>query len=100
MYIPPFPPRFLISVASLSARYKNQSCEFFPLPRTVGDQLHLWERERSRLRCSDGVMYSRFPTWLDYDHVKKHAESLGAVVWCDDQLLRLLVSPKGKRNAS
>lgn len=75
--------------------YKNLPGEYYPIPRTVGDQLHLWERERFRLKTSAGTLYNGFTTPLDYETVKTFARRLGLVLWSDDVQGALIVKQEG-----
>jgi len=60
------------------------------IPATVIDQIFLWEQERNRLGYMDGVLYSQFNSFADFETMYKFAAvstSLTLVFYCSLFLL-------------
>jgi transcription initiation factor TFIIH subunit 4 len=85
-----------LQVHAHAEMFTNIANDHFPLPRTVGDQIYLWELERSRLHSEPGVLYRGFPSPADYEAVKEHARTaLRVLLWCDDVQCALAVAAAG-----
>ncbi|CAB0017209.1 unnamed protein product [Nesidiocoris tenuis] len=55
------------------------------LPPTITDQINLWEKERDRFGCSDGILYSQFLSHSDFSILRDFAQEHGLLVWQNDQ---------------
>jgi transcription initiation factor TFIIH subunit 4 len=75
--------------------YGNTECQYFPLPRTISDQVVLWEQERTRVRTDPGVYYDSFATAVDYDAVKRVALEHSALLWHNDKACAMVVNLDG-----
>ena len=51
------------------------------MPETVVDQLHLWARERHRLRLAQCYLYERFNSVEEFEATEKYAKDTGAHLW-------------------
>lgn len=61
-----------------------------PIPPTVIDQIHLWEREREKFLFTEGRLYSQFNSQSDFDLLRKYAEDHGFLVF-DNPNARVMV---------
>lgn len=61
-----------------------------PIPPTVIDQIHLWEREREKFLFTEGRLYSQFNSQSDFDLLRKYAEDHGFLVF-DNPAARVMV---------
>lgn len=61
-----------------------------PVPPTLVDQIHLWEREREKFVFTEGRLYSQFNSQSDFDLLRKYAESLGYLIF-DNPSARVMV---------
>lgn len=61
-----------------------------PIPPTVIDQIHLWEREREKFLFTEGRLYSQFNSQSDFDLLRKYAEDHGCLVF-DNPASRVMV---------
>lgn len=61
-----------------------------PIPPTVIDQIHLWEREREKFVFTEGRLYSQFNSQQDFDLLRKYAEDHGFLVF-DNPSSRVMV---------
>lgn len=52
-----------------------------PIPPTVIDQIHLWEREREKLVYTEGRLYSQFNSHSDFDLLRKYAEECHSLIF-------------------
>ena len=53
------------------------------VPEAVSDQIHLWQREMSRLDCTGAVLYEAFETPALFEGTVSKATELGAVLFVD-----------------
>lgn len=65
------------------------------LPPTITDQINLWEKERDRFGCSDGILYSQFLSHSDFSILRDFAQEHGLLVWQNDQKKTMVVSSGG-----
>lgn len=56
------------------------------LPPTVSDQIKLWEYEGERVEVTNGYLMKEFSTANEYRELVGYAESLGVLVWRDDEM--------------
>lgn len=61
-----------------------------PIPPTVIDQIHLWERERDKFIFTEGRVYSQFNSQSDFDLLRKYAEDHGFLIF-DNPASRVMV---------
>lgn len=61
-----------------------------PIPPTVIDQIHLWERERDKFIFTEGRLYSQFNSQSDFDLLRKYAEDHGFLIF-DNPTSRVMV---------
>lgn len=61
------------------------------LPPTVMDQIRLWEYEGERVECTNGFLMKDFASDGDYRDLVGYAESLGVLVWKNDDRRLLFV---------
>lgn len=61
-----------------------------PIPPTVIDQIHLWERERDKFIFTEGRLYSQFNSQSDFDLLRKYAEDHGFLIF-DNPASRVMV---------
>lgn len=50
------------------------------IPSTIIDQIFLWEQERNRLSFTEGVLYSQFTSYPDYELLRKYAH-VSLFIW-------------------
>ena len=55
----------------------------------VFDQILLWEQEEKRVLFDQGYLYEDFEDAEEYNLVKTLLDSLGALVWADEESQRL-----------
>lgn len=55
------------------------------LPPTVVDQIRLWQIEGDRMKSTEGFLFKDFRDWDEYQDLKKYADSIGVLVWSNDQ---------------
>lgn len=65
------------------------------VPRTVADQIKLWEMERERLEFSEGVLYKDFMSIHDFSLLSNFASSKGVLIYSDDKQRTMVVTKKG-----
>nr|APP91323.1 general transcription factor IIH subunit 4 [Penaeus monodon] len=65
------------------------------VPRTVSDQIKLWEMERERLEFSEGVLYKDFMSVHDYLLLSNYASSKGVLIYSDEKQRTVVVTKKG-----
>ncbi|CAL4065151.1 unnamed protein product, partial [Meganyctiphanes norvegica] len=65
------------------------------VPRTVGDQIKLWELERERLEYNEGVLYKDFMSLHDFNLLSNFADSKGVLVFSDERSRTMVVTKKG-----
>uniref|UniRef100_A0A6A7FVE9 General transcription factor IIH subunit 4 n=1 Tax=Hirondellea gigas TaxID=1518452 RepID=A0A6A7FVE9_9CRUS len=74
----------------------KQMRKFNPVvPKTLADQIQLWELERERLEYTEGVLYKDFILQQDYALLANFAKSRGVLVYADSKSRTLVVSKKG-----
>lgn len=61
------------------------------LPPTVMDQIRLWEYEGERVECTNGFLMKDFAGENEYRDLVGYAESLGVLVWKNDEKRLLFV---------
>lgn len=71
--------------------YKQQSV----VPRTVADQIKLWELERDRLELTEGVLYKDFMSVHDFSLLSNYASSKGVLIYSDEKQRNMVVTKKG-----
>jgi len=65
------------------------------IPKTMSDQIHLWELERDRLEYTDGVLYKEFINQQDFSVLESFAKSRQVLIYSDPKSRNLVVSKKG-----
>jgi len=70
-----------ITASQLAAFLRNHAKEGTGLPPVIEDQLHLWERERQRLKVADGSLYQQFASDEDLLLVVNEATRLSALLY-------------------
>ncbi|RDD43447.1 General transcription factor IIH subunit 4 [Trichoplax sp. H2] len=65
------------------------------VPSTIIDQLYLWELERGRLSCSDGVLYNQILSSSDFEALRKYADDMGVLLWASPAKRLLVVNRDG-----
>ncbi|XP_069186076.1 general transcription factor IIH subunit 4 isoform X2 [Procambarus clarkii] len=68
------------------------------VPRTVADQIKLWELERERLEFSEGVLYKDFMSVHDFLLLSNYASSKGVLIYSDEKQRTVVVTKKGHPN--
>ncbi|XP_064114323.1 general transcription factor IIH subunit 4-like isoform X3 [Macrobrachium nipponense] len=71
--------------------YKQHSV----VPRTVADQIKLWELERERLEITEGVLYKDFMSVHDFSLLSNFASSKGVLIYSDEKQRNMVVTKKG-----
>ena len=65
------------------------------LPTTVIDQIRLWEMEKTRIKSSEGHLWTDFKSQIDFDLVKNYVEKdLGMMIWHDELSRQFFVGPE------
>lgn len=65
------------------------------VPRTVADQIKLWELERERLTYDEGVLYKDFMSLHDYNLLSNFADSKGVLIFSEERSRTMVVTKKG-----
>ena len=65
------------------------------IPATVEHQIILWEKERDRLNCNEGVLYNNFETGQDFDILKNYAETIRVLIWSSNTSKTMVVTKDG-----
>ena len=65
------------------------------IPATVEHQIVLWEKERDRLSCNEGVLYNHFDTPQDFEILKNYAEMIGVLIWASSTSKTMVVTKDG-----
>ena len=65
------------------------------IPATVEHQIILWETERDRLDCNEGVLYNCFETGQDFEILKNYAETRGVLIWSSSTSKTMVVTKDG-----
>lgn len=65
------------------------------VPRTVADQIKLWEMERERLEFTEGVLYKDFMSLHDFSLLSNYASSNGVLIYSDEKQRTMVVTKKG-----
>ncbi|MCL4128639.1 UNVERIFIED_CONTAM: hypothetical protein GTU68_017594 [Idotea baltica] len=65
------------------------------IPRTVADQIKLWELERERLEFTEGVLYKDFMSVHDFSLLCNYAEGKGVLIFSDEKSRTMIVTKKG-----
>ncbi|XP_068232820.1 general transcription factor IIH subunit 4 [Palaemon carinicauda] len=71
--------------------YKQHSV----VPRTVADQIKLWELERERLEITEGVLYKDFMSVHDFSLLSNFASSKGVLIYSEEKQRTMVVTKKG-----
>ncbi|PJF18335.1 hypothetical protein PSACC_01871 [Paramicrosporidium saccamoebae] len=64
------------------------------LPAVIEDQVHLWERDRERIRSGDGYLYQQFVDGTAFSKTVEEATRLSAVLYVNYQRRLLIVKPE------
>ena len=70
------------------------------VPENVADQIHLWERERTRLHLAEAYLYTDFPTLEEYTGTVRRATELGCLEYKSERTplsQHLVVTAEGHR---
>jgi len=51
------------------------------LPPNIVDQIKLWENQKDRFMCNEGVLYNQFHSQTDFEVLRDHALSTGVLIW-------------------
>ncbi|KAB7498819.1 General transcription factor IIH subunit 4 [Armadillidium nasatum] len=65
------------------------------IPRTVADQIKLWELERERLEFTEGVLYKDFMSVHDFSLLCNYAEGKGVLIFSDEKTRTMIVTKRG-----
>ncbi|XP_018017519.1 general transcription factor IIH subunit 4 [Hyalella azteca] len=84
----------IINYLKLHAHKQMTKCTPI-IPKTVSEQIQLWELERERLEYSEGVLYKDFILQQDYSLLANYAKSRGVLIYADSKSRTLVVSKKG-----
>jgi len=63
------------------------------VPQVVEDNIHLWCKERERLKFSDGLLYHQFLDQEAFEMLKSYAQDIRALVWANDERRFMVVAP-------
>lgn len=64
------------------------------LPPVIEDQIHLWERDRNRLRTAEGYMYHQFLQEAEFQRSVEEAQRLKAALYVNYQRRILIIRPE------
>lgn len=63
------------------------------IPPVIEDQIHLWERDRDRLRTADGYLYQQFASEAAFSKAVQESTRISAVLYVNYPRRLLIVSP-------
>ncbi len=71
--------------ARLQAQQADTSENSSVLPRTITDQIRLWQFERDRMTTTAGYLLKDFPNHSEYEAPCRYADEIGVLVWKNDR---------------
>ena len=64
---------------------QNQETNFSVVPKTIMDQITLWQKERDRIKSTLGFLLKDFESFLLYSDAVKYADETGVLIWKNDK---------------
>ena len=64
---------------------QSQETNFSVVPKTIMDQITLWQKERDRIKSTLGFLLKDFESFLLYSDAVKYADETGVLTWKNDK---------------
>eukprot|EP01138_Halocafeteria_seosinensis_P010876 gb/GECG01011109.1/.p1 GENE.gb/GECG01011109.1/~~gb/GECG01011109.1/.p1 ORF type:complete len:690 (+),score=118.03 gb/GECG01011109.1/:1-2070(+) len=79
----------------LSQRVHREMAKYnLSIPNNVEDQLHIWERERTRVKYHDATLLSGFASKKQFFSVRGHCHHIGCLLRSNEENQILVVKPE------
>lgn len=84
--------RYFAKAASGISAADAEALKLEVIPRTITDQISLWQMERDRISSTVGYLIHKFESHAEFNEQARHCDETGVLVWKDEKKKMFFVS--------